>query len=213
MNFLAHLYVSTLDEDFLTGSFIADCVKGRAIELLPVATQQGVVVHRLLDGFTDSHVAFREACERIKPDLGRWSAVVTDILFDHFLALRWGDFSTIPLPSFANYCYQILIHRIEWLPSKSRQILPYITEDDWLTNYSNFDFLRRVFTGMHRRTSLKSTMPAAVDSLLNNYQELSDCFDRLFPDAISYVRKEIVKLEPVPVIDYSHQIFKSILKT
>ena len=213
MNFLAHLYVSTLDEDFLTGSFIADSVKGRAIEALPVAAQQGVVVHRLLDGYTDSHIAFREAGERIKPDLGRWSGVVTDILFDHFLALRWGDFSTIRLTSFANRCYQILLQRIEWLPLQSRQILPYIIKDDWLTNYSNLNFLRRVFNGMHQRPALKSTMPVAVDSLLDNYQELSDCFDRLFPDAITYVRKEIVKLEPVPVIDYSHQIFISILKS
>lgn len=213
MNFLAHLYVSTLDDDFLTGSFIADSVKGRTIELLPVAAKQGVIVHRLLDRFTDSHKAFREGVELIKPNLGRWSGVVADIVFDHFLALKWESFSTLQLSDFANYCYHILLQRIEWVPLQSRRILPRITEDDWLTRYSNLEFLNRVFIGMHHRTSSKSTMPMAVDTLVENYDGLSDCFDRLFPDVISYVKIEIAKLDPIPAIDYSHQIAITKLKS
>ncbi len=213
MNFLAHLYVSTLDEDFLTGSFIADSVKGRMIELLPVAAKQGVIVHRLLDSFTDSHLAFRDGVELIRPKLGRWSGVVIDILFDHFLALKWGSFSTLRLSDFADYCYQILLQRTEWLPLQSRRILPHITKDDWLTRYSSLEFLKRVFIGMHHRTSSKSTMPMAVDTFIENYDGLSDCFDRLFPEVISYVKTEIAKLVPIPAIDYSHQLSTIKLKS
>lgn len=205
MNFLAHLYVSTFDEDFLTGSFVADSVKGRTIDVLPGAARQGVVIHRLLDAFTDGHPVFREACRLIRPDVGRWSFIVADILFDHFLATRWGNFSPVGLQEFASRCYQAIGQRVEWIPAKSQRILPHVVADDWLTNYADTGFLRRVFVGMHRRTEMRSEMLQAVDALLKNYQELGVLFDAFFPEAVLFVRGQILMLNPPPMLNFIHQ--------
>lgn len=205
MNFLAHLYVSTFDGDFLTGSFVADSVKGRALELLPGSARQGVVIHRLLDNFTDHHPVFRQACLLIRPDVGRWSGIVGDILFDHFLAARWNAFSAVVLSEFASRCYQVIRQRVEWIPPTSQKILPWVMADDWLTNYADLQFLNRVFVGMHRRTSMRSEMLPAVDALVKNYQELGALFDAFFPEAVAFVKQHILQLNPLPVLDFFHQ--------
>lgn len=206
MNFLAHLYVSTFDDDFLAGSFVADSVKGRAISRLPLLTRQGVAIHREVDTFTDQHVLFRKACHFLSPVHGRWSGIIADILFDHFLASSWDQYSAFRLPDFAAYCYSMLQDRVGWLPEKSVRILPYITSDDWLTNYADTEFLGRVFAGMHRRTHFRSTMPQAVASLNEHYNGLRNLFEKFFPELVMFTRKEVTKLQPVPPLDFRHQL-------
>jgi len=206
MNFLAHLYLSTFNDDFLTGSFVADSVKGRAISRLPLLAQQGVAVHREVDTFTDHHVLFRKTCHLLEPVHGRWSGVVTDIFFDHFLASSWDRYSNIGLPDFAAYCYSMLQSRVSWLPEKSVRILPYMTGDDWLTNYADTEFLNRVFAGMHRRTHFRSAMLQAVTSLNQYYNELHDLFEGFFPEVVMFAKEAVARLQPVPPLDFRHQL-------
>ena len=58
MNFLAHLYLSGDDEEQIVGNFIADHVKGKAIESYSDGIRAGIMLHREIDVFTDSHPVF-----------------------------------------------------------------------------------------------------------------------------------------------------------
>ena len=59
MNFLAHVYLSGSNIPLAVGNLIADRVKGKNIELLAHEIQEGVLLHRAIDTYTDQHPLVR----------------------------------------------------------------------------------------------------------------------------------------------------------
>ena len=59
MNFLAHVYLSGSNIHLAVGNLIADRVKGKNIELLAPEIQEGVLLHRAIDTYTDQHPLVR----------------------------------------------------------------------------------------------------------------------------------------------------------
>ena len=59
MNFLAHLHLADPDPGLLLGGIVADFAKPAELATLPPEVQDGVRLHRLIDGFTDSHPIVR----------------------------------------------------------------------------------------------------------------------------------------------------------
>ncbi len=49
MNFLAHLYLSGNNEEVIIGNFIADAVKGKAVEDYSHGIRKGIWLHRDID--------------------------------------------------------------------------------------------------------------------------------------------------------------------
>ena len=56
MNFLGHFYLSQDDPELIVGNFIADHIKGKKYIDYPSGISKGIMMHRNIDHFTDSHV-------------------------------------------------------------------------------------------------------------------------------------------------------------
>jgi len=85
MNFLAHIYLSGQDELIKIGNFMADTVKGKNYQNYPKKLKIGILLHRFIDSYTDSHVVFRQTTKRLHPNYGHYSGVLADMFYDHFL--------------------------------------------------------------------------------------------------------------------------------
>ena len=92
MNFLAHIYLSGEDEGITIGNFIADGIKGKKYLSYPASIQKGILLHRGIDSFTDSHPTVRQSTARLHENYGHYSGVIVDILYDHFLAKNWEEY-------------------------------------------------------------------------------------------------------------------------
>ena len=55
MNHLAHLFLSRHSEKMMVGNFIADGVKGKKYLAYEDEIADGIVMHRAIDTFTDTH--------------------------------------------------------------------------------------------------------------------------------------------------------------
>ncbi len=55
MNYLAHAYLSFNDPEILVGNMISDFVKGKKKFDYPTGIQAGIMLHRIIDTFTDNH--------------------------------------------------------------------------------------------------------------------------------------------------------------
>ena len=190
MNFLAHAHLSFFDDSILVGNMIADAVKGKNFYLFNDAIQQGILLHRKIDAFTDANNIVRDCKKMIYDTVGRYSGVVVDIYFDHFLALKWEAFSDIELDSFTTWVYRVLGQHWKDLPAKSRRILPYMVAQNWLHAYANPNELKKVFRGMDRRTGNRSGMRYAIEPLVENYDELESGFMDFYPDLYEYAVTE-----------------------
>ena len=191
MNFLAHAHLSGDNDDLLFGNFIADAVKGNGLHKFPDDICRGISIHRKIDSFTDTHPIFRQTLDRIRSHFGKFTGIVVDIYYDHFLAHNWEQFSAVNLPEFAGYVYRVLEDRYELLPARTRRMLPYLTSQNWLVGYANFNGLDAVFHGMDRRTGLLSGMSNAVPVLKDNYEGIKEDFFEYYPLLEEFTQNEI----------------------
>ncbi|HCX88427.1 MAG TPA: DUF479 domain-containing protein, partial [Gammaproteobacteria bacterium] len=121
MNTLAHLYLSGDDPELILGNFIGDSVRGDEFSQLEQRVQQGVMLHRKIDRFTDGHPVFRQISALMRKDFGRYCSVVADVFLDHFLAREWERFDSRPLEDYTRWIHQILARRIDTCPERSRR--------------------------------------------------------------------------------------------
>lgn len=196
MNFLAHAFLSGNDDDVLIGNFIADAVKGNKQSQFREGIYKGILLHREIDRYTDQHPVFIRSRERIQSQYGKFSGVIIDIYYDHFLSANWETYADYELSEFAVHVYGLMLSNYGILPVKSRRILPYMIIHNWLVGYSRFKDLQWVFDGMSRRSEkYNSGMEGAVENLKDDYENFGNDFKAFFPEMIEAAagfRKELL---------------------
>lgn len=187
MNFLAHLYLSGDDEHLMVGNFLADFISNKAVSELPPDIQKGVQMHRQIDSFTDQHPMVKQSARRLHPSHGKYAPVILDVFHDFLLAQNWGKYAGLPLPDFAQACYEVLLKHLPIMPTLLHDRLPKMVADDWLVRYGTEDGLRFTFSRVKLRSSAPHFFENAVESLTNNYHDFNEEFNSFFPDIIGEV--------------------------
>lgn len=182
MNYLAHIYLSFNDDEVTLGNFIADSIRGNRYQHLPERVQKGILLHRAIDTFTDSHPIPRQSSKRLHGRYSHYSRVIVDIFYDHFLARNWDNYSEIPLEPFVDGFYNLLRDNFAILPTGIKRMMPYMISDNWLVNYARIEGIGRVLNGMNRRTDHKSGMNFAVEELEEHYAEFEGEFLGFFSE-------------------------------
>ncbi len=191
MNFLAHIYLSGQDPELKIGNFIADSVKGKKFLEYPKRISQGITLHRKIDSYTDSHEIVKQSISRLSPKYGRYSSVIVDILYDHFLAANWKDYSATPLEQYTLDFYDLLHDYYEILPQKIQNFLPYMIRDNWLLSYATISGIGSVLSGMNRRTKNRSKMNFAVIELEQYYTDFEKEFRSFFEELELFTKNEM----------------------
>ena len=189
MNFLAHLYLSGNNDEIILGNFFADSVKGKFLDHFPDGVVKGIRLHREIDSFTDRHPVVRKSKARLYQKYSKFSGVIVDLYYDHFLSKNWSDFASVDLDTFVSGTYKMLLKNYAMLPARSRRILPYMIAQNWLTGYADFDKLEKVFEGMSRRSRFYSGMEHAVEDLKISYPLYEEEFRLFFPEIIQHVEQ------------------------
>lgn len=187
MNFLAHLYLSRNDDALQVGNFIGDYVKGRAHEQFPHRIRSGILLHRHIDRFTDRHSVVRVAQERFKPGLGRYAAVVLDVVYDHLLASRWPFYSQQALFDFSAQCYTNLENHLHILPTEVKNFLPHMKASNRLLSYATQTGLAEALRLMARYTSLPEQSDFVLEVLQRDEEEMQQEFSAFFHELRQYV--------------------------
>jgi acyl carrier protein phosphodiesterase len=190
MNYLAHLYLSGSSDELKLGNFIGDHVKGNKYFKYPAEIQKGILLHRRIDFFTDSHSLFLDSKLCFQPAYGLFSGIVTDLVFDHLLAKNWGIYSIHTLPDFAKKIHRLLLNNFFILPGAVRQFLPFLIHNRRLESYATADGFRRVLEIMSRYTSLPDHSLAASEVLDKNLELLEGNFIQFMKEIIILVQEE-----------------------
>ena len=188
MNFLAHIYLSFDDPEITLGNFFADHVKGNKFKHFPDRIQKGILLHREIDTFTDSHPIAKQSSRRLHKNYSHYSRVIVDIFYDHFLAKNWSDYSAVPLENYVSDFYDLLQENFEILPLGTQRMMPYMIADNWLYNYANLEGITSVLNGMNRRTQNRSKMNFAIVDLQENYEAFEHEFIDFFKELITFSR-------------------------
>ena len=194
MNFLAHIYLSGNHHEIKIGNFIADSVRGRKYLNYPENIQKGILLHRAIDTYTDSHPTVRMSTKKLHKNYHHYSSVIVDILYDHFLAKYWSAYHNTPLDIYVEDFYKELESYYPILPEKVKKMMPYMIADNWLLSYKTVDGIGRILYQMNKRTKYKSKMNFAVIELEQYYTEFETEFRSFFDELITFSAHKLKSL-------------------
>ncbi|MBL8393937.1 MAG: DUF479 domain-containing protein [Candidatus Accumulibacter sp.] len=188
MNYLAHALLAGPQAEHRLGGLLGDFVKGPLLaagEEFGEGVLLGIRLHRRIDSFADAHPAFRRSRQRVSAQRRRYSGIIVDLFYDHFLAAHWSRFSGETLEEFTAAVYALLGQHC--LPTRLARLLPRMQHDDWLAGYRQPAAIARALDGIAaRRLRRANTLGGAGSELLRDYDGFEQDFLEFFPDATAF---------------------------
>jgi acyl carrier protein phosphodiesterase len=197
MNYLAHVYLSGTNDLLKIGNFMADSIKGNDYEKFPSEIKKGVLLHRFIDSFTDSHPIYRKSKHRLHEKYGHYSGVIMDILYDHFLAKNWNNYSNEKLENYAENFYKLLQDNYELLTERIRGMLPYMIARNWFLNYASIAGIEMILFQMDYKTKHRANMQEAIVELQEFYSEFEEEFFLFFEELILSCQQKTAELNEI----------------
>ena len=193
MNFLAHIYLSGDNDQIRLGNFIGDYVKGKDHNNYASQIQKGILIHRKIDSFTDNHPIVLSHKKLFYTKYHKYAGVVTDIIYDHYLAHEWHKFSDVAFDTYTEETYDWLLANVQHMPEEMKTMVPTMVRHDWLRSYRTIEGIVSVLIGMSKGTSLPAEYDFALFILKKHYQELKHGFFDYFPQLIEHIEVELLK--------------------
>lgn len=194
MNYLAHFHLSYGDDELLIGGLLGDFVKGPLKAERSPGIEQGIMLHRKIDAFTDSHPALRLVHQRFEPRFRRFAGIMTDVLFDHFLNRHWGQFHPQPLADFSLEIFALL--KATPLPAPARLMADNLARYDVFRQYQHWPTVESALTRIGQRIKRDNPLHQSAEQLQQHYPALEQCFLDFYPQLQQHARQLRSDFEP-----------------
>ncbi len=189
MNFLAHFHLAWPDEALLAGALEGDYFKGPLPGTLPARLQQGVDLHRAIDGYTDRHPALSEARALFPAGARRYAGILMDLCFDHLLSEHWTRFADVDLEHFSRRVYSVLAQHEAGLSESARRMAGRLAEYDLLMQYRHWDTVASAAARIGTRMRQPNPLDQADALLSPLLPELERAFLVFYPELQDFCRQ------------------------
>jgi acyl carrier protein phosphodiesterase len=125
---------------------------------------------------------------------GHYAGVIMDIIYDHFLAKNWEKYSNESLERYVNDFYQLLDDHLGILTEKTKNLLPYMKQNNWLLSYQSIEGIEKILFQMDYRTKHRAKMQEAIVELELFYPEIEEEFTLFFSELQFYVAQQLTHL-------------------
>ncbi len=180
MNYLAHFHLSDGDEGLLIGALLGDHVKGPLRGQYPLSWEQGIRLHRSIDAYTDQHAEIKQAQQLFDPEYRRYSGIMLDVMFDHFLNQHWHHFHPLALTTFSQQVYQ-LITSTDQLPENAQRQASNLARYDVLVNYQHWQTIEVALEHIGQRLRRSNPLAHSGGQLQQHSDTLEQIFLRFYP--------------------------------
>lgn len=199
MNFLAHLHLADHSMTSPLGNLLGDFVKGPLSDDLDADLRLGILLHRAIDRFTDSHEQHRAAVALFMPPWRRYGPILVDLIYDHFLCLHWARFCAEPQPEWLERHYRALLLAKPYHPHHLAHGMPLalrrMAEQDWLGSYIDKHALAAALDGIGRRLRRPQPLSRALTTLTaSDWSEMEKGFLRFYPQLMAFAGQEATRL-------------------
>lgn len=190
MNYLAHLLISPDHAQSRLGNIMADFMRDVKTEKLPDKVWEGVKLHRVVDGFTDAHAVVKDLRRLFSPEKRRFSGIVLDVAFDHFLIKHWDKYTSYDFNEFVDHCYQDLWEHRELMPPRMEMVVGWMIKRDWIRSYSELDHVGRALDGLASRLKMKHGFHGSIQEVYENHGAIESGFLNFFPELLNHVENQ-----------------------
>jgi len=199
VNLLAHVllaYATLPDTDGqeCTGALMADYFPGQDMGSFPRGIRYGLLQHRAIDAFTDSHPAF-VSCRRAISAAGapRFTAgILADIFWDYVLASEWDLWGAplcgLGLEPFCREAYARVGRAGEFHSPGFAAVFRFLSEGSWLSSYARSDAIEKTLSMLSERMSGRPDLASCAGMLVSLDRELRGGFAEFWPRLLDYAR-------------------------
>lgn len=184
MNFLAHQYLSFQSEPLQIGNLYGEIVRGKDYLDFPEDLQQGILLHRHIDTFTDAHPIVKESSKKFHENYGKYAPVIVDVAYDYFLIRNWETYSAIPFEAFVTQTYALFRAKFDGFPPKLQYIIDHLLNYDWFHNYTSIQGIQKTLNGISQRSKFKNNIGQADHEIMLFQEALNEEFNLFFPALI-----------------------------
>lgn len=193
MNLVAHQYLSFDIRDIQVGNMLGEIVRGKNYLKYPPLLSLGILLHRNIDSFTDSHPLVKESTKIFQPEFGKFSPIIIDVVYDYFLIKNWETFSKVPFDQFTSQCYHIFQTDNFYFDEKLKKIIKIMIKNNWFKNYSTYEGIGITLQQLSNKTKFVIEMELALKDLYLNESLLEEHFLSFFPQIINFCKDFINK--------------------
>lgn len=180
MNYLAHIALSGDNTDVLIGNFIGDFIKGDDFENYPKNLKKGMLLHRAIDSFTDSHPLTIQSKRRFYKEFPKVGGIITDIVYDYFLCQHWNKFYSIKLDNFIKQTYQTLELNKSKFPKEMEYLYQHLTTNDWFQRYKTQEGTALSLTQIGNRMNYSKDLSLSFNIVYDNIDAFYHEFDTFY---------------------------------
>jgi len=193
VNYLAHVLLSGADPEWQLGGFLGDFIKGPLPALdesypsEPLTSSvldargnpwakpvlQGVMLHRQLDVYTDSHPIYLQCVAKLGAQHRRFAAIALDVFLDHLLARHWSEFHHHSLDQFSHEFYDFCRQRSALLPGRAEGFIRAASEHHLFAGYGRWQVFEQVLERIDRRIRFDSNLSEVGKEINRHYDELT----------------------------------------
>lgn len=185
MNFLAHAHLAYLTQTSITGNLLGDFIKGQA---LPKQWRQGIMLHRHIDGFTDSHQQVKKL-KASMTEYRRYGGIAIDMLFDHHLANQFDQYCQLNFDAFCQFAYADIEQSLADSPKSFQLVGSRIIKQNWFASYKQSEDIQFALDRIGQRLKKPVNLGNAVnDELL---QKSASAFSTFYPELIEFSKQQI----------------------
>ena len=190
MNFLAHLHLAGDDEGLTLGAMLGDFLRGDTDSMpVPASVRRGILLHRHIDQFLDTLQEISQLREAFDPPFRRYSGIIIDLAFDHHLALRWKEFSSVRLRQFDRNVRALLARHKFLLPRGLTSFMRYADRRGLFAAYRSEDEILFSLHGIGRRL----TRPNPLHRVEEIWPDVKPLTGRAFGPVFSQVRRSVLE--------------------
>ena len=174
---------------------MGDFTRDMNYAILPAQVLAGIQMHQSVDAFTDSHPVVRGLRKNFSQDRRRFSGIVLDVVFDHFLIKHWSAYSTVALDNYITDCYHALWRHRNLMSPRMKMVIGWMISKNWIKTYAEIEGVGRALDGLAGRLKAQHNFHGAISEVENMYTDIEQGFLEFFPQLRGHVKAFLSKAE------------------
>ncbi|MCJ2377064.1 ACP phosphodiesterase [Vibrio sp. ZSDZ34] len=184
MNFLAHLHIAEHCQSDLLGNLLGDFVKGNPYDKYPHDVASGILMHRFVDSYTDSHDVMRHCKSQFASERRRYAFIALDMFWDHCLADSWQHYHDKELAEFCHLAKTRVQQSSVEVPQRFQLVSEKMWQQHWLESYRDFDTVLYALERMSTRSLRMAPLATCAVDLKKHYSCFYDLFAQFYPELL-----------------------------
>lgn len=186
MNHFAHLFLARTTVESRVGNLLGDFAQGLDVNSLAAPVRAGLINHRKVDAYTDSHPDVI-ACKRLfSSQRRRFSGVALDVLFDHYLLRHWATFAGTPRQAFIASVYRDLEVGRHLMPPKMATTTAHMIDNDWFNAYIELENIGYALDRIAGRIRFRNDFAGIIEEIRAHDEQLEEHFLSFFPSLLKF---------------------------